>query len=251
MLCIRYRQLPLFSLFYASRTGVETTWTLLAKMLYALSISVFVSACTSPPSQQQTAVLTAEQPTEVIVAAQQGDQGRLRSLLTSGSPVNVVAPVGSALDVAAHNGDTEAVIALLRAGADPNVGLRAGAPSPLHYLAERGDATGVKVLAAAGAKLDYPMANGATALALAVQNGHLSTAKALIKAGADVNVVYAGRSLLMYVVEQNSLLMAQLLVDAGVDVNYRNATGDSALSTAQRKGLQDLQMLLLQSGARS
>ncbi|ABC27527.1 FOG: Ankyrin repeat [Hahella chejuensis KCTC 2396] len=251
MLRTRNRQLPLYYFLFSSRKGVRLLLALLEKILFTLTTGALLSACSSQPSQQQTAVLTAEQPTKVIVAAQQGDQARLRSLLASGSPVNVVTPVGSALDVAAQNGDTEAVIALLRAGADPNVGRRAGAPSPLHYLAERGDATGVKVLAAAGAKLDYPMANGATALALAVQKGHLSTAKALIKAGADVNVVYADRSLLMYVVEQNSLLMAQLLVDAGVDVNYRNSSGESALSTAQQKGLQDLQMLLLQSGARS
>jgi len=60
-----------------------------------------------------------------------------------------------------------------------------------------------------------------------------------------------GRSLLMQAVELNSLLMAQILIRAGADVNFRSQTGMTALTIARDRQLGDLEMLLVQSGARS
>ncbi|WP_094705578.1 ankyrin repeat domain-containing protein [Hahella sp. CCB-MM4] len=222
-----------------------------AQLITAVLAVFLLIGCQTVSREDQLAVSRAEEPTELMAAILDGDMGRVQSLISSGSRINVVSPIGSPLDVAARQKNADAVLMLLKAGADPNVGLRNGQPSPLHYMTEQGETNAVRALTVAGAELDYPMGSGATSLALAIQHGHLSTAKALIKAGADVNAVVEGKSLLMMVVEQNSLLMAQMLVDSGVDINFQNDEGLSALTLAQQKGFVDLQMLLLQSGARS
>ncbi len=220
-------------------------------LFYSTLVIFLLAGCQTVSREDQLAVGQVEEPTELMTAILDGDMGRMQSLISSGSRINIVSPIGSPLDLAAKQKNVDAVLRLLKAGADPNVGLRGGQPSPLHYMTEQGETNAVRALAVAGAELDYPMRSGATSLALAIEHGHLSTAKALIKAGADVNAVVNGKSLLMMVVEQNSLLMAQMLVDSGVDINFHNDEGMSALILAQQKGYVDLQMLLLQSGARS
>ncbi|WP_020406703.1 ankyrin repeat domain-containing protein [Hahella ganghwensis] len=213
--------------------------------------AVLFTGCQTVSREDQLAVGQVDEPTPLMNALLDQDVGRAQSLIASGSRINVVSPIGSPLDVAARSKSADGVLVLLKAGANPNIGIRNGQPSPLHHMTEIGATNAVRALAVAGAELDYALNSGATALALAIENGHLSAAKALIKAGADVNAVVNGKSLLMMVVEQNSLLMAQMLVDSGVDINFQNAEGLSALTLAQKRGFVDLQMLLLQSGART
>ena len=136
----------------------------------------------------------------------------------------------------------------LAEGADPNITDSANQETPLHIAARRGDSRGVQALAASGAELNAKRSDGATPLALAITNGHLSTSKALIQAGARVNTLYQDKPLLMIVVEQGSLLMAQVMLSAGASVNARDANGETALMMAVRKNNEDMQMLLRQSG---
>ncbi len=235
---------------FTLRKCVQSQVIKIRLFLFAVGL-VGLAACQTVSKEVQLSAGQVDEPTPLMSAILDQDLDRLQSLIKSGSRVNVVSPIGSPLDVAAHQKNVPALMALLKAGANPNIGLRDGRISPLHTMAQVGETNAVKALAVAGAELDYPLVSGATALALAIQHGHLSTAKALIKAGADVNAQVNDKSLLMVVVEQNSLLMAQMLVDSGVDVNFRNDRGESALTLAQEKGFVDLQMLLLQSGARS
>lgn len=180
-----------------------------------------------------------------------GDTKAVRSLLRQGESVNAVSPQGTALTQAAQAGQKEVVLLLLKEGADPNLGQAESGSSPLHQAAASGDVQSIRVLVAAGAKLDQRDAADLTPLAYAVRNGSLPAAKALIAAGADVNAVVQGRSLLMHVAAQGALLMAQVLIKAGADVNYQAVSGETALSLAREHRQEDLEMLLLQSGARS
>lgn len=59
--------------------------------------------------------------------------------------------------------------------------------APLHTAAAKGFTTGVRLLIAAGAKVDKPRKCGYTALILALEGNHPETAAALVEAGADVN----------------------------------------------------------------
>ncbi len=222
---------------------------LIAAGFLALMAGGVMTACSTVPSLDGQAVVDAAAAPDLVLAIEAGDEKRVAQWVSRGGPVNVRTPTGSALDLAAGRGLDGAVITMLRAGADPDVGRPEGVDSALHYYAERGQVKMLKTLAAAGADLEYTTADGRTALAVAVVKGHLSASKALIKAGADVNTEFAGRSLLMHVVATNSLLMTQLLIDAGANVNYRNAAGESALDVANTGNLQDVRLLLLHSGA--
>lgn len=221
------------------KSSVALCGTLLAGLLMV--------GCVSQPATTVTAVSA---PTSLMEAAANGDVAQVERLIKQGEPVNAVTDQGTALTRAAAGGHREVVRRLLIAGADPNLGVDQGQPSPLHYMVAAGDTQSMRALILSGAALDHPDANGLTPLALAARNGSLSVAKVLIQAGANVNAVYQGKSLLMHAVQQNSLLMAQVLIKAGADVNYRAEDGETALSLARRKRFVDLEMLLLQSGAR-
>lgn len=216
----------------------------------ALILSAFLTlaACTAQPTADRLAAVQTETPTELMQAIAAGDNRRALKLIGS-APLNVHTSEVTALDQAARKGQDDVVLALLRAGAAPDAGLVEGRASALHVVAERGQVALVRALIAAGAPLEVRDAEGRTPLAVALMKGHLPTAKALIKAGSDVNATYGGQSLLMHVVARNSLLMTQLLVDSGADVNYRGENGETALSLAQAANLQDVGMLLVHSGA--
>jgi len=70
------------------------------------------------------------------------------------------------------------VVALLDAGANPNLGDNEGC-TPLHMAAESGNAACVRALLAAGAE-SVPTATGDTPLHLAAQGGHLDVMQALV-----------------------------------------------------------------------
>ncbi len=223
----------------------QTRSSLLALVLTGLALH----GCTSQPTSTEVAQVSA--PTPLMQAAAEGDTKAVRSLLRQGESVNAVSPQGTALTQAAQAGQKEVVLLLLKEGADPNLGQAESGSSPLHQAAASGDVQSIRVLVAAGAKLDQRDAADLTPLAYAVRNGSLPAAKALIAAGADVNAVVQGRSLLMHVAAQGALLMAQVLIKAGADVNYQAVSGETALSLAREHRQEDLEMLLLQSGARS
>jgi hypothetical protein len=54
----------------------------------------------------------------------------------------------------------------------------------------------------------------------------------------------------MHVVEKNNMLLSQLLIAAGADLDFSDADGDTALKIARRNGFFDLDLMLVQAGAR-
>jgi ankyrin repeat protein len=139
---------------------------------------------------------------------------------------------------------------LLSAGSDWLRGFDSRQTSALIEAADKGFDEIVKTLILKGANLEIKDQLGYTALAKAAKNGHLTTLKILINAGAKVNVNPEGRSVLMHVVEKNNMLLSQLIIAAGADVNYIDAEGDTALKIARRMGYFDLDLMLVQAGAR-
>ncbi|MBK8971777.1 MAG: ankyrin repeat domain-containing protein [Hahellaceae bacterium] len=211
--------------------------------------AVVLMGCQSRPVEDPLAVVSSEQSSELVTAIAQGNEKDVQSLIAKGYPINVTSSQGSALDRAAAAGMDAAVLDMLAGGANPRTGAGEGHATAIHYYAERGNVRMIRALALAGADLEATDEKGRTPLAAALTKGQLSASKTLIRAGADVNTSFAGRSLLMHIVTTNSLLLTQLMIDAGVDLNYRNAEGISALDVAQQGNLQDVQMLLVKSGA--
>jgi len=195
-------------------------------------------------------IVTVDTPTDLIRAAREGDHAGIRRALEQGDLINAVAPEGSAFSVAIRQGYPVIASFLLSAGANWRTGFPPGQPSALMLASERGENRLVKQLILNGAALDDTDNSGYSALTLAAMKGHLTTMSILINAGADVDNVADGKSILMHVVEDNNVLLSQRLIKAGADVNYRDENGDTALRIARRKGFFDIDLMLVQAGAR-
>ncbi|MDR2193610.1 MAG: ankyrin repeat domain-containing protein [Treponema sp.] len=89
--------------------------------------------------------------------------------------------------------------------------------------------------------------NAGTGMALfkACMKEDVNEVRALLQAGADVNTVNNGISLLMFAVNTGQVEIVKLLVSAGADVHYKNEAGISALFFAAYAGNKDMVNALL------
>ena len=100
----------------------------------------------------------------------------------------------SLLVIAAENGYSDIVQALLDAGDDPNKGYDR---LPLHVAAENGHLETVQRLLNSGAQLHAKEEGGQTALMRAAAGGHVLVVQVLIDKGANINAVCKGETALM------------------------------------------------------
>jgi uncharacterized protein len=124
------------------------------------------------------------------------------------------------------------------------------AESPLVQAAQSGDLTSVRALVQKGQDVNARALDGSTALHWAVRAEALDVVDALVKAGADVSVRNALGIAPAYVAAEsgNSAVLRRLL-DAGADVSTVDGTGDTLLMAAVRSGNPDVVELLLARGA--
>lgn len=188
--------------------------------------------------------------TELMLAAETGDSGRIKEALEQGARINNFTAEDTAFSLALKNGHEAISRILLSAGSDWDIGFSKGQSSALIVAADQGFDDIVKMLIVRSAPLEQKDENGYTALAKCAKNGHLTTLKILINAGAKVDVQPEGRSVLMHVVEKNNMLLSQLLIAAGADLDFSDSEGDTALKIARRNGFYDLDLMLVQAGAR-
>ena len=133
---------------------------------------------------------------ELHKAARTGDVAKLNRLIKAGANVNVTDEEGETpLFGAAYEGHTDAVIALLEAGAYVNaVGVGSfSSATPLHKAANEGHTDAVIALLKAGADVNATDEDGNTPLHWAAYFGHTDAVVALLKAGADVNATGCSR----------------------------------------------------------
>ena len=151
-----------------------------------------------------------------------GDTARLRQLIKSGADVNAAQGDGmTALHWIASRGDASGARLLIAAGAQLEAVTRNGKYTPLHLAARDGNAGVVKVLAAAGANVAAATTSGgATPLHLAAAIGNVDAIAALLDKGAMVNVrdsAYA-QTPLMWAAAYNRMAALQLLITRGADL---------------------------------
>ena len=141
------------------------------------------------------------------------------------------------LTTAVRAGDVARVRALIAAGADVNVPQGDGATA-LHWAAHRNDPETAVLLIAAGADVDAANALGATPLWLAAANGSAPIVARLLEAGADPNVTLRmGETPLMGAARGGSLPVVARLLAHGADPNAaERERGQTALmwAAAQR-----------------
>ena len=116
--------------------------------------------------------------------------------------------------------------------------------SALWYSADSGlEQTSAALIASGKIDLNSNDSSGHSALAQAVENGHIAIVRMFIDQGADINSrTTAGNTLLMLAILEKNPDIAQLLLTQGIDVNAQNNVGDTALmlaaGTAQKEILE-------------
>jgi uncharacterized protein len=138
----------------------------------------------------------AGKPANLVEAAGAGDLALVQSMLAAGADVNARDGLDAQnqkhgitpLMLAAAEGHTEVVRALLAANANPNIGQYDGTTA-LMNAAENGRVEVLKLLLAAKADPSpmWKQGGGRSALVKALMVGHLDTALLLVEGGADVN----------------------------------------------------------------
>lgn len=192
----------------------------------------------------------------LMEAAYAGHAGAIKALIKTGADPNRYTNGMTALWHAASNGHVAAVQALLDAGADPNPGEKTS--SPLEAASMCGHKAVVNLL------LKYKKANrkgtpskkdtetDGIELRNAALMGQIGVARALLKSGADPNIVGEGHfTALMGAVRAGSLELVKMLLKAGAEVNALNEQRETALDLAYDniKGAKDQARFLKMTGA--
>ncbi len=228
----------------------------MVRVIILSSVLVWIAGCATNatnPSQGfriNTTSRVIDNPSGLMQAVAQGHETRLRERIISGDSVNAVFKEDTPLRIALINERVRIAQILLRAGAKPDASLNKEQASALMLASRHGLNSIVTQLIKQGVDIDYENASGNSALVEAAMRGHLTTVNILIAAGVNVDVFPNGRSLLMHMVADNNMLIVKPLIEAGVDVNYMDANGESALSVARENNFHDLDLLLVQGGAR-
>lgn len=226
------------------------------RLIILLSVLLWVAGCASndqqppPDFRINTAKQILDSPSGLMLAVVSGSEESLRTSLLEGDSVNAVYQGDTPLRIALMNGRARFVRILMRAGAAPNWNLQPEQASLLMLACRRGMNEQVIEFIKQGQDLNYVDARGWSALAEASLNGHLTTANILLDAGAEVDVYPDGESLLMKLVAENNMLIVKPMLDAGADVNFVAKSGETALSIARENQFHELDLMLVQAGAR-
>jgi uncharacterized protein len=193
--------------------------------------------------------------TPLALAATNGDAAAIHMLLDAGADANTTSADGeTVLMTAARTGRVEAARALLVRGANVNAAETWMGETALMWAAAEGNAAMVKLLVEAGAALNaratalqFPKITfngstmvstplprgGMTALLIAARENSLNGARALIEAGADLNLADTEGTtpLIMSIVNRHNDV-AKLLIEKGADVNVADTVGMTPLYAA-------------------
>jgi ankyrin repeat protein len=177
--------------------------------------------------------------TVLMTAARTGDVATLDALLEAGARVNEREnwKGQTALMWAAHENNPAAIRTLLNAGADRDARSSADEWSALLFAVRAGSLDATRALLDAGADVNQSLADGTSALVLAVTNAHYEVAAELLARGAAPNADAQGWTALHQIAwsrrwnmgfnlpgpaktgHLDSLELVRKLVAAGADVN--------------------------------
>lgn len=162
--------------------------------------------------------------TALMAAVTTGEPALVSLLLGAGADPNARAPgvpglpgqeaatgeseaLVTPLTLAIETGVPEVASALLKAGAN----LQGPGDPPLHFAAQEGDIDMVRAIVEAGADVDLPDTDGATALHYASMYGHAEVVEFLVSAGADVHAPFGKQTAITLAAESGAGEVVELL----------------------------------------
>lgn len=161
----------------------------------------------------------------------------------------------TALHVAAYVGNHDAMRLLVEAGADPNA-LEHDFYDMVTIAAVANDVETMKLALQLGNKpTNITSRYDGTALIAAAHLGHVDIVKTLIAAGApldhvnNLNWTALIESIVLGDGGEDHILTLKALVEAGADVNITDGSGNSPLTLAGRRGYSTMVKILQKAGA--
>ncbi|MCK6409750.1 ankyrin repeat domain-containing protein [Thauera sp.] len=148
--------------------------------------------------------------TLLILAAREGHTAAVEALVSRRARLDYRNPAGdSALMLAVLRGHEDTARALIKAGA----AVAHDGWAPLHYAAFEGRDSLIEPILAAGAEVNVPAPNKATALMLAARNGHIEVVRRLLALPqTDLNALNdAGLSADAWALQNNNTDIAELI----------------------------------------
>ncbi|QOD37972.1 ankyrin repeat domain-containing protein [Candidatus Wolbachia massiliensis] len=174
----------------------------------------------------------------------------VKFFLEKGADVNTKVLHGvTPLRVAAGNGHTETVNALLKVkGIDVNKTDHFGCTA-LHWAAQNGHTEVVRVLLAVeGIDINATDSGGRTALHVAAQKGHTEVVRVLLAVeGIGINATDSGGRTALHVAAQkgHTEVVRVLLAVEGIDINAKDSNGCTALHVAAENSHTEVVRVLL------
>jgi ankyrin repeat protein len=193
----------------------------------------------------------------LFLAAARGDAAEIARLAAAGSAVDVRDSYArTPLHVAAYFGQQEAMRALAKAGADPNA-LERDRYDIVTIAAVANDVRSLDTALAIGARATNVTSRyDGTALIAAAHLGHDTVVRTLIRAGAPLDHVNnlgwtaVIESIVLGDGGPRHVATLKALVDAGADVNLADRSGTTPLALARGRGFREMVVLLERAGAR-
>jgi uncharacterized protein len=198
-------------------------------------------------------LLAADKDLRLIQAAKARDTSAVRTLLKSGIDVNLTQGDGAtALHWTVHYDDLATTDLLLRAGARVNVADDLGV-TPLYLACTNRNADMAARLLAAKADPNAKLLNGETVLMNCSRTGNAAAVKALLAAGARVNVREPehDQTALMWAASEKHPAAVRLLIDAEADVHARSRAYTQTVTSevTQRLGREELNYTVRRGGS--
>ena len=181
----------------------------------------------------------------LTLAAQEGHEAVVQSLVVSGADVNKLDNNGRGpLHIAVQLNDEETVEILLRANANPNK-YDSSNSMPLHLASEGGNCNIVRRLLKAGSAVNENQ-RGISPLVYAIIHGNAECAEELLRHGADPNVLDSrGNTLLHVTIRNKDALCTRLLLEYKASPHLPSHDNTSLLCLACLTGCPETVRLLV------
>jgi len=224
----------------------------IATLLALLFAMAFPASAQVPPSPAERDAYEG-----LFLAAARGDTAQIARLAAAGSTVDARDSYArTPLHVAAYFRQQEAMRALAKAGADPNA-LERDRYDVVTIAAVADDVATLETALAIGARATNMTSRyDGTALIAAAHLGHDIVVRTLIRAGAPLDHVNnlgwtaVIESIVLGDGGPRHVATLKALVDAGADVNLADRSGTTPLALARGRGFREMVVLLERAGAR-